>query len=134
MISMDGDEAQARAEAKAPDAAGAGYDGGNPDVANGGAESSTATRARTKAEAAIGSLMELVVERGNMRDAYERVMRNKGAPGVDEMRVDDLKTWLQTHWPTVKAALLKGGYMPRAVRAVDIPKPSGGVRTLRRPW
>ncbi len=133
MISMDGDEAQARAGAKAPEAAGAGYDGRNPDVASGGAEPATATRARTKAEAAVGSLMELVVERGNMWNAYERVTRNKGAPGVDEMTVDDLKTWLQTHWPTVKAALLKGGYMPRAVRAVDIPKPSGGVRTLGVP-
>jgi len=29
----------------------------------------------------------------------------------------------------VKAALLGGNYLPREVRAVDIPKPSGGVTT-----
>lgn len=77
--------------------------------------------------------MERVVERGNMWKAYERVLRNKGAPGADGMRVEELKAWLQAHWPTVKAALVSGSYLPRAVRAVDIPKPQGGVRTLGVP-
>ncbi|MEX3582419.1 MAG: group II intron reverse transcriptase/maturase [Burkholderia sp.] len=43
------------------------------------------------------------------------------------------KDWLKMHWPSVKAALLNGRYMPAAVRAVDIPKPAGGVRTLGIP-
>jgi len=68
-----------------------------------------------------------------MWKAYERVVRNKGAPGADGMRVDELKAWLRAHWPSVKAALLAGSYLPREVRAVDIPKPSGGVRTLGVP-
>lgn len=37
------------------------------------------------------------------------------------------------HWPSVRAALLDGSYLPSALRAVDIPKPSGGVRTLGIP-
>jgi RNA-directed DNA polymerase len=77
--------------------------------------------------------MEQVVERGNMWRAYERVLRNKGAPGADGMTVGNLKAWLQTHWPTVRVALLAGSYLPREVRAVDIPKPQGGVRTLGVP-
>jgi RNA-directed DNA polymerase len=77
--------------------------------------------------------MEQVVERGNMWKAYERVVRNKGAPGADGMRVSELKAWLQANWVSVKAALLAGSYLPREVRAVDIPKPSGGVRTLGVP-
>jgi hypothetical protein len=40
-------------------------------------------------------LIERLVERGNMLDAYARVVRNKGAAGVDEMTVMDLKPWLQ---------------------------------------
>jgi hypothetical protein len=43
----------------------------------------TDTRARTKAEAAVSGLMEAVVDRGNLWLAYQRVVANKGAPGVD---------------------------------------------------
>jgi len=129
---MDDDEAQARGGADTPGAADAGCNGRNPNAAGDGAETDTATRGRTKAEVAT-QLMEQVVERGNMWRAYERVLRNKGAPGADGMRVQELKAWLQAHWPSVKAALLAGSYLPRQVRAVDIPKPSGGVRTLGVP-
>jgi RNA-directed DNA polymerase len=47
--------------------------------------------------------------------------------------VSEFKDWLKVHWPRVKEALLAGRYMPAAVRRVDIPKPSGGVRTLGVP-
>ena len=77
--------------------------------------------------------MERVVERANMRLAYQRVLRNKGAAGVDDLTVAELKDWLAAHWPSVKKALLEGRYLPRPVRRVDIPKPSGGVRTLGIP-
>src|SRR5690606_28820144 len=43
------------------------------------------------------------------------------------------RNWLVAHWPSVKEALLAGRYMPQPVRRVDIPKPSGGVRTLGVP-
>ena len=128
---MDDGEAQAHGGADTLGVADAGCGGRNPTEASGGAESATAARGRTKAEVAT-QLMEQVVERGNMWRAYERVLRNKGAPGADGMRVQDLKAWLQTHWPSVKAALLAGSYLPREVRAVDIPKPSGGVTDTGR--
>jgi group II intron reverse transcriptase/maturase len=68
-----------------------------------------------------------------MRSAYLRVVENKGAPGVDDVPVTELRGWLKEHWPSVKAALLEGRYIPQPVRAVDIPKPSGGKRTLGVP-
>lgn len=77
--------------------------------------------------------MEAVVERGNMRLAYQRVVENKGAPGIDGLGVDGLKDWLKRNWPTVRAALLEGSYLPQPVRAVEIPKPSGGTRVLGIP-
>lgn len=77
--------------------------------------------------------MEAVVERSNLWQAYERVMRNKGAAGVDGLTVNEFKAWLQQHWPSVKAALLAGDYLPAAIRKVEIPKPNGGVRTLGIP-
>lgn len=77
--------------------------------------------------------MERVVERSNLWSAYERVVRNRGAAGVDDLPVSELKDWLKVHWLSVKQALLEGRYIPRPVRRVDIPKPQGGVRTLGIP-
>ena len=75
-------------------------------------------------------LMLAVLERGNMMRAYERVLRNKGAPGVDDMTVGDLKAHLKAHWPEIREQLLEGRYPPLAVRKVEIPKPGGGTRML----
>jgi RNA-directed DNA polymerase len=77
--------------------------------------------------------MEAAVERSNMLCAYERVVKNKGAPGVDGLTVAAFKLWLQVHWPSVRQALMAGEYMPAAVRKVEMPKPQGGVRTLGIP-
>ena len=92
-----------------------------------------ATRTRTKAGVATTSLMEAVVERGNLMLAYQRVVANKGAAGVDALTVTELKDHLKRHWPTIRARLLAGTYHPQPVRRVDIPKPQGGVRTLGIP-
>lgn len=77
--------------------------------------------------------MERVVERSNLWLAYQRVVKNRGAPGVDDLTVAEFKDWLKVHWPSVKQALREGRYRPYPVRRVDIPKPSGGTRTLGVP-
>jgi group II intron reverse transcriptase/maturase len=77
--------------------------------------------------------MEAVVERSNMLIAYERVVKNQGAPGVDGLTVSELKPWLQRHWANAKQDLLAGVYQPEMVRKVEIPKPQGGVRILGIP-
>lgn len=78
-------------------------------------------------------LMSAVLERGNMMRALERVLRNKGAPGVDGMTVGELKAYLKVHWPEIKEQLLEGRYQPLPVRKVEIPKPGGGQRMLGIP-
>ena len=90
------------------------------------------SRTRTKAEAKDG-LMEAVVERRNLQLAYQRVVENKGAAGVDGITVAAFKDHLKRHWPQIRARLRAGEYVPQAVRRVDIPKPDGGVRTLGIP-
>ena len=122
-----------KAEADREDQAGVVGAGRNLADAAARAEADVATRARTKAEVATTSLMEAVVERGNLKLAYQRVVENKGAAGVDELAVSELKDHLKRHWPTIRARLLAGSYWPMAVRRVDIPKPQGGVRTLGIP-
>jgi len=122
-----------KAEADRADQAGAEATGQYSVGAAACAEADMATRKRTKAEAATTSLMEAVVERGNLKLAYQRVVENKGAAGVDQLAVSALKDHLKQHWPTIRTRLLAGDYQPQPVRRVDIPKPQGGVRTLGIP-
>src|SRR6266496_2293832 len=122
-----------KAEADREDQAGAEKAERNSADAATRAEADVATRTRTKAEVATTSLMEAVVERGNMKLAYQRVVENKGAAGVDELAVSELEDHLKRYRPTIRARLLAGSYWPMAVRRVDIPKPQGGVRTLGIP-
>ena len=78
-------------------------------------------------------LMEQVVEHGNVQAALKRVRQNKGSPGVDGMTVEELPTYLAEHWEHIRAQLLEGTYQPKLVRAAEIPKSGGGVRTLGIP-
>ena len=78
-------------------------------------------------------LMEKVVEKANLKKALRRVKLNKGAPGVDGMRVDELKSYLIENWDSLIEQLLNGTYYPTPVRRVEIPKSSGGIRKLGIP-
>ena len=108
--------------------------GQNPEGTLRGAETGVTTRLRTNAEwERTSGLMDAVCERGNLKLAYQRVVKNKGAAGVDGIGIAEFDDHLKQHWPTIKAKLLAGGYMPQAVRRVDIDKPQGGTRTLGIP-
>jgi len=91
--------------------------------------------ARDKGEASAGdgSVWARVFERNNLFQALKRVEGNGGAPGMDGMTVQELRSWLKEHWLEVRAALDAGSYRPSPVRRVEIPKPSGGVRPLGIP-
>ncbi len=78
-------------------------------------------------------LMEWLVSKENMTEAYKRVIRNKGAPGVDGITTDGFRIHLLECWETTKQQLLEGSYQPQPVKRVEIPKPNGGVRKLGIP-
>src|ERR1700722_19838119 len=102
-------------------------------TAAGGAEPMAAAP-ETESPSACDRLMEEVCERGNLQRALKRVKANKGAPGVDGMRVKALPGSLREHWPWIRPQLLEGTYRPQPVRRVEIPKPDGGgVRKLGIP-
>lgn len=69
----------------------------------------------------------------NLRAAYLKVKANGGAPGVDGVTVEELKTQIEGEWEIIAAKLQAGKYRPAAVRAVEIPKPNGGKRQLGIP-
>ena len=79
------------------------------------------------------TLMEAVVSEENCRLALGAVKGNRGAAGIDRMSTTQLEPHLQAHWWILKDKLLKGTYVPAPVRRAEIPKPSGGTRTLGIP-
>jgi group II intron reverse transcriptase/maturase len=79
------------------------------------------------------NLMDEAVRKENCEAALAAVKRNRGAAGIDRMRVDELEEHLRRHWPKIRARLLAGTYVPSPVRRVTIPKPNGGERELGIP-
>ena len=74
-----------------------------------------------------------ILSRTNLGSAYDQVVKNKGAAGIDGMTVDELRSHLSSSWPRLKTSIENGTYRPQAVRRVEIPKPNGGVRLLGIP-
>ena len=78
-------------------------------------------------------LIEAMVSGKTAEAALRNVEANKGAPGVDGMRTEELRPYLMKHWVKLRQALLDGKYRPESVRRVEIPKSDGGMRQLGIP-
>jgi retron-type reverse transcriptase len=91
------------------------------------------TAAPDRDDLATSSLLEKVLERPNLVRAWRRVKQNGGSPGIDGMTVEDLRDWLDRHWPHVREELLSDTYQPTPVKRVAIPKRGGGERPLGIP-
>jgi RNA-directed DNA polymerase len=110
--------------------------GASGEAASAAAQEAEARAAKADIESRavmVGPSMEAIVERKNLKKALVQVKRNKGAPGIDGMSVDDLAPYLKEHWPAIRAQLLEGTYKPQPVRRVEIPKASDGTRPLGIP-
>lgn len=79
------------------------------------------------------SLMEQILARDNLNQAYLQVVRNKGAAGVDGMDYTELGEYLSKNGEAIKEQLRTRTYSPQPVRRVEIPKPDGGKRKLGVP-
>lgn len=78
-------------------------------------------------------LLWQALSRGNMAAAWKRVKANNGSAGVDGLTIEQAPEFLKTHWSRIRQELLDGTYRPQAVRRVEIPKPTGGMRELGIP-
>lgn len=66
-------------------------------------------------------------------EAYQRVKSNAGAAGVDQQTLEDFNRNLKDNLYKIWNRMASGTYFPPAVRAVSIPKTSGGERILGIP-
>ena len=78
-------------------------------------------------------LMDEVLSKDNLNQAYLQVTRNKGASGVDDMTCEEVKDYLKVHGDELISQIKSREYKPLPVRRVEIPKPNGGVRKLGIP-
>ena len=78
-------------------------------------------------------LLEKILERGNLNEAYKRVYANKGASGVDGVTVEELLSYLKDHKAELLESIRTRKYKPQPVKRVEIPKESGGKRPLGIP-
>jgi RNA-directed DNA polymerase len=77
--------------------------------------------------------VEHVVERDNILNAWKQVRANKGAPGIDNISIEEFPEYAHDNWKGIKTSLLDGTYLPQPVKRVEIPKDSGGTRHLGIP-
>lgn len=79
------------------------------------------------------ALLETILNEENINLAIKNVMANKGAPGIDNMKVSDLPEYFSLHGEDIKEAIRNRRYKPSPVKEVYIPKPNGGKRKLGIP-
>ena len=79
------------------------------------------------------TLLESMLSNENIMEAYKQVKRNKGAPGIDGMTINELKEYLDENIDTIREQIRTRKYKPSPVRRVEIPKSDGGVRNLGVP-
>ncbi|TJX58529.1 group II intron reverse transcriptase/maturase [Soehngenia saccharolytica] len=80
-----------------------------------------------------GGLLEKILDRDNMNQAFKKVKSNKGAGGVDKMGVDELLPYLKQNREQLLQSIKDGKYRPNPVRRVEIPKDNGKIRNLGIP-
>lgn len=78
-------------------------------------------------------LIEKITSYQNMTQAIEQVKKNKGAPGVDEMTVDELDHYFYQQGRDLVQEIRSMTYRPKAVKRVYIPKSDGKQRPLGIP-
>jgi RNA-directed DNA polymerase len=90
-----------------------------------------APKPKRKEKKATSATMEEVTKR--LREAFQNVASNKGAPGPDRQSIDEVREHLDEIVPKLSVELLEGKYVPGDIRRVWIPKAGGGQRGLGIP-
>ena len=72
------------------------------------------------------NLLDLILRKGNLNNAYKQVKKNKGKGGIDGMQVDELLPFLRENQDSLIQEIREGKYKPNPVRRVEIPKETKG--------
>ena len=81
----------------------------------------------------MSELLNKILDRENMNQAYQKVKGNKGSAGIDEVSVEELNQYIKDNWKSIKKQIVSRTYRPQPVKRIKIPKPNGGTRNLGIP-
>lgn len=73
------------------------------------------------------------ISKHKVLEAYKKVKQNSGGAGIDEQTIGDFEGNLKDNLYKIWNRLSSGSYFPPPVKAVPIPKKSGGTRILGVP-
>lgn len=72
----------------------------------------------------VDDLLDKILMPDNFKAAIDEVRKNKGAPGIDKMPVDELNSYFALHEREIILEIQNKTYKPQPVRRVYIPKPN----------
>lgn len=78
-------------------------------------------------------LIEVIATKENLNKAYKKVVKNKGASGIDGITVEELGDYIKSNKDDIVNSIRNRTYFPKPVRRVYIPKSNGKMRPLGIP-
>ena len=78
-------------------------------------------------------MIKRLTSKKNLNEAYLQVYGNKGAGGIDDVQVTELKSILQTTGQRLNKQIERGSYQVSPIKGVEIPKSNGKTRLLGIP-
>ena len=86
-----------------------------------------------KQEDVLTKTKPFIIDKRRVLQAYRLVKANRGAAGVDRESIKDFEEDLKNNLYKIWNRLSSGSYIPPPVKAVSIPKKSGGKRIIEAP-
>jgi len=78
-------------------------------------------------------MIKQLTSKKNLNEAYLQVYGNKGAGGIDDVQVIELKSILQVSGSRLNHQIERGTYQVSPIKGVEIPKSNGKTRLLGIP-
>jgi len=78
-------------------------------------------------------ILDSILSRDNLNEAFKQVKRNKGSAGMDNMSIDEAFLYIKDNRVEIIQTIKSRKYTPKPVLRVEIPKPNGGTRPLGIP-
>ncbi len=68
----------------------------------------------------MSELLEKILDKRNMNEAYRKVCASKGAGGVDGMEMEELDGYIREKWDSIREQIRARSYKPNPVRRMEI--------------